>query len=71
MATRNQVDTPLSGSTGSGAFVGANTPTLITPVLGAATGTSLSVVGPILANNDYIASGSVAGGNAGIDAVVS
>ncbi len=71
MTAVNQVGNTLTGSTGTGTFVGANTPTLITPVIGAATGTSLSVVGPILANNDYIASGSVAGGNAGIVAVYS
>lgn len=42
MATNNAVNVGLAGSTGTGNFVGANTPTLITPVLGAATGTSLS-----------------------------
>ena len=42
MAVINQVGNALTGSTGSGAFVGANTPTLITPVIGAATGTSLA-----------------------------
>lgn len=41
MTTINAVNNGLSGSTGSGAFVGANTPTLITPIIGAATGTSL------------------------------
>ena len=49
MATRNQVDLGLSGSTGTGNFVGANTPTLITPVIGAATGTSLNVSGNLTA----------------------
>lgn len=34
-----------SGVTGSGSFVQANTPTLITPVIGAATGTSLLLTG--------------------------
>ncbi len=42
MTTNNSVNTPLAGSTGTGNFVGANTPTLITPVIGAATGTSLA-----------------------------
>lgn len=42
MATNNQINVPLSGSTGTGNFVGANTPTLITPVLGAATATSVA-----------------------------
>lgn len=36
-----------NGTTGSGAIVLANTPTLITPVLGAATGTSLVLTGAI------------------------
>ena len=42
MTTNNSVNVPLSGNTGTGNFVGANTPTLITPVLGAATGTSIA-----------------------------
>lgn len=42
MATNNSVNVGLAGSTGTGNFVGANTPTLITPVIGAATGTSLN-----------------------------
>jgi hypothetical protein len=37
MATRNQIDSPLSGNTGTGNFVGANTPTLIAPLLGTPT----------------------------------
>ena len=41
MSTNNAVNVGLSGATGTGNFVGANTPTLITPVLGAATATSI------------------------------
>jgi len=41
MATNNAVNVGLSGATGTGNFVGANTPTLIAPVLGAATATSI------------------------------
>lgn len=37
MATMNQVGVGLSGSTGTGTFVGANTPTLISPLLGTPT----------------------------------
>jgi hypothetical protein len=37
----------LTDETGSGAAVFANTPTLVTPVIGAATGTSLTVTGVI------------------------
>lgn len=47
----NQVGNSLTGLTGTGAFVGANTPTLITPVLGAATGTSVVLSGKLTANN--------------------
>lgn len=43
MAVVNQVGNALTGSTGSGAFLGSNTGTLITPVLGAATGTSINL----------------------------
>ena len=42
MATNNAVDVGLAGATGTGNFVGANTPTLITPILGAATATSIA-----------------------------
>lgn len=42
MAVVNAVGNALTGSTGSGSFVGATSPTLVTPVLGAATGTTLA-----------------------------
>jgi hypothetical protein len=45
----NAVGNALTGTTGTGNFVGANTPTLITPVIGAATGTSLVTSGNITA----------------------
>lgn len=44
MATNNAVNVGLSGATGTGNFVGANTPTLITPILGVATATSINKV---------------------------
>lgn len=37
MSTRNQINSPLSGNTGTGQFVGNNTPTLISPLLGTPT----------------------------------
>lgn len=40
--TNNAVNVPLSGSTGTVNFVGSTSPTLITPVLGAATATSVA-----------------------------
>lgn len=42
MATNNELNLGLSGSTGTGTFVGSTSPTLVTPTLGAATGTSLT-----------------------------
>lgn len=42
MATVNAVGNALTGSTGSGAFVGATSPSLVTPTLGAATATSIT-----------------------------
>jgi hypothetical protein len=45
MTTNNPLNVILSGQTGSGNFVGANTPTLITPVLGVATATSVNFGG--------------------------
>ena len=41
MAIINSVGNALQGTTGTGNFVGANTPTLITPILGVATATSI------------------------------
>jgi hypothetical protein len=42
VATNNIINTPLSGSTGTGTFVGANTPTLVSPILGTPTSGTLS-----------------------------
>lgn len=42
MAVINQVGNALTGSTGTGAFVGATSPTLVTPTLGAATATTVT-----------------------------
>ena len=41
----------ISDETGSGALVFANTPTLVTPVIGAATGTSLALTGDLTSTN--------------------
>lgn len=63
MAVVNQVGNALTGSTGSGLFVGATSPTLVTPVLGAASATSISfsstsgIIGTT--TNDSPAAGSV------------
>lgn len=50
MATTNAVGNSLTGSTGSGAFVGATSPTLTTPTLGAALATSINFGGSTLSN---------------------
>ena len=42
MATRNQVNTGLNGSTGSDSFVGSNSGVIASPILGAASATSIS-----------------------------
>lgn len=64
MTTNNMIDVGLSGTTGTGNFVGATSPTLITPTLGIATATSLTfspttngIVGTT--TNDNAASGYV------------
>jgi hypothetical protein len=46
--TSANLKTAVSDGTGSGALVFANTPTLVTPIIGAATGTSLSLTGNII-----------------------
>ncbi len=65
MTAVNQVGNTLTGVTGTGTFVGANTPTLITPNIGAATGTSLTVSGGIQSTGSSILSGSAGGGYSG------
>lgn len=47
-ATSANLAALVSDETGTGPLVFANTPTLVTPVLGAATGTSLAVTGSVL-----------------------
>jgi hypothetical protein len=42
MATKNAVGNSLTGSTGTGAFVGSTSPTLNTPTLGASLATSIN-----------------------------
>lgn len=64
MTTINAVNNGLSGATGTVNFVGSTSPTLITPVLGVATATSLSfspTTGGIVGTttNDNVASGDV------------
>ena len=49
--TSAQLAGVISDETGSGSLVFANTPTLVTPVIGAATGTSLSVSGNVTGGN--------------------
>lgn len=55
MATNNAVNTTLSGQTGTGNFVGATSPTLITPILGVAAATSVNFGGTALST--YIKNG--------------
>jgi hypothetical protein len=54
----------LSDETGTGALVFANTPTLVTPVIGAATGTSVNLSGDARAATFHV------GATAGVDATV-
>lgn len=42
MATNNAVNNGLSGATGTGSFVGSDTPTLVTPLLGTPTSGTLT-----------------------------
>src|SRR5258708_2937593 len=44
MATNNVVNVGLAGQTGTGTFVGATSPTLVTPILGVAAATSINKV---------------------------
>lgn len=53
MTTINGVNTSLSGQTGTGTFVGSTSPTLVTPVLGVASATSINFGGSALST--YVA----------------
>lgn len=55
MATNNSVNTSLASQTGTGAFVGSTSPTLVTPILGAAAATSINFGGDTLSN--YVSKG--------------
>ena len=64
MTTNNIVNVPLSGSSGSGKFVGDTSPSLVTPVLGAATFTSIAfspTTGGVIgtATNDNVSAGDI------------
>lgn len=50
MATINAVGNGLSGVTGTGSFVGSTSPILVTPIIGAASATSINFGGTTLAN---------------------
>lgn len=65
MATMNQVGVGLSGASGTGNFAGTTSPTFVTPDIGAATGTSLSVSGNLTAQGGYILAGQSSGGGSG------
>lgn len=73
MATQNTVGVGLAGSSGSGSFAGTTSPTFVTPILGAATGTSIAfspTTGGIVGTttNDSAGAGfvgEVAGGSSG------
>src|SRR5438034_10507950 len=63
MTTNNQLNTILAGQTGTGNFVGANTPTLITPHLGTPIdGILTTCTGYTIANLADVAWTSFAGG---------
>ena len=44
MATRNMIDSPLAGNTGTGQYVGYTSPTLVTPNIGVAAATSVNKI---------------------------
>ena len=59
--TSSNLITAVTDETGTGALVFANTPTLVTPVIGAATGTSLSLTGTLSAGTSSVTSSTVSG----------
>jgi hypothetical protein len=61
--TSSQLAGVISDETGTGNLVFANTPTLVTPVIGAATGTSLSVSGNVTTAGIALGTGNLVGGN--------
>jgi hypothetical protein len=65
-ATSAQLATAISDETGSGALVFANTPTLVTPNIGAATGTSLNLTNINLESNGNATIAGTLAANGGI-----
>jgi hypothetical protein len=61
--TSAQLASVISDETGTGSLVFASTPTLVTPVIGAATGTSLSVSGNVTTAGIALGTGNLVGGN--------
>ena len=61
--TSAQLASIISDETGTGSLVFASTPTLVTPVIGAATGTSLSVSGNVTTAGIALGTGNLVGGN--------
>jgi hypothetical protein len=57
--TSSNLISAVTDETGTGALVFANTPTLVTPVIGAATGTSLTLTGGVSAGTSTLTSLSV------------
>jgi len=56
MATKNQVGSSLSGSQGTGSFVGSTSASFVTPTIGVATATSLALGGGTALSNFVTAS---------------
>ena len=59
--TSSNLNIAITDETGSGALVFASAPTLISPVIGAATGTSLTLTGTLSAGTSSVTSSTVSG----------
>ena len=59
--TSSNLISAVTDETGTGALVFANTPTLVSPVIGAATGTSLSLTGTLSAGTSSVTSSTISG----------
>ena len=59
--TSSNLISAVTDETGTGALVFANTPTLVSPVIGAATGTSLTLTGVLSAGTSSVTSSTVSG----------
>lgn len=71
MATKNQIDSPLSGNTGTGSFVGSASPSITTPTITGSNGFNVATFTDAASTTDYFQLSSSTANNATINLISS